>query len=144
MPVIKPGVWIILALVLAVLEMFIPGLVIIWFGVGALLTGIIALFIHNPYVHYAAFLFFSGLGVFLAQWIGRKITRPEPEPVGALRYQAAEGIVVQEIMPPNYGKVKLSGEEWLAESEVKIAAGSRVRVRKVEGTRLIVEPINKE
>ncbi len=144
MPVIKPGVWIVLALVLAALEMFVPGLVIIWFGVGALLTGIIAFFIHNPYVHYAAFLLFSGLGVFLAQWIGRKITHPEPEPVGALRYQSATGVVVQEIAPPNYGRVKISGEEWLAESEVRIAAGSRIRVRKVDGTRLIVEPINKE
>lgn len=142
MPVIKPGVWFILGLVLAALEMIVPGLVIIWFGVGAILTGIIALFISNPIVHYVAFLFFSGLGIFLAQWIGRKITRPEPEPVGALRYQGAEALVIQEIVPPNYGRVKLSGEEWLAESTERIPMGSKVRVQRVVGTRLIVEPVN--
>jgi membrane protein implicated in regulation of membrane protease activity len=144
MPILKPAVWIIMGLVLAVLEMIVPGLVIIWFGVGAIVTGIIALFIHNPYVHYGTFLFLSGLGVFLAQWIGEKITNPEPEPVGALRYFGAVGTVIKDIVPPNQGRVKVSGEEWLAESEVTIPAGHKVRILKVEGTRLIVEPFKKE
>ena len=144
MPVLKPVVWIVIGLVLAALEMVVPGLVIIWFGVGAVLAGITALLIDNPYVHYGAFLIFSGLGVFLAQWIGRKITRPEPEPVGALRYGGAVGLVIQDILPPGYGRVKITGEEWLAEAEVTIPAGSKVRVLKVDGTRLVVEPLKKE
>lgn len=140
MPAIKPAVWIIIGLVLAALEMVVPGLVIIWFGAGAVIAGIIAFFIPNPAVHYIAFVFFSGLGVFLAQWLGRKITRPEPELVGALRLFGAIGLVVQDIKPPERGRVKVSGEEWLAESKENIAAGTRVRVMRVDGTRLIVEP----
>ncbi|MGQ9707673.1 MAG: NfeD family protein [bacterium] len=140
MPDIKPVVWIIIGLVLAALEMVVPGLVIIWFGLAAVITGIIALFIHNPVVHYIAFVVFSGLGVFLAQWIGKKITRPEPEPVGALRLSGAHGLVVQDIRPPEPGRVKVTGEEWLAESNQTIATGTRVRVLRVDGTHLIVEP----
>ncbi|MEO0019503.1 MAG: NfeD family protein [candidate division WOR-3 bacterium] len=141
MPVLKPIVWIILGLVLAALEMVVPGLVIIWFGLAAVITGVLSIFIHNPYFHYAVFLLLSGLGIFLAQWIGRRITKPEPEPVGALRLSGAIGVVVKDIKPPELGRVKVTGEEWLAESNVAVDAGVKVRVLRVEGTRLIVEPV---
>ncbi len=140
MPVLKPIVWIVLGLVLAALEMVVPGLVIIWFGLAAVITGVLAIFIHNPSFQYAIFLVLSGLGIFFAQWIGRRITKPEPELVGALRLAGATGLVVQDIKPPELGRVKVSGEEWLAESNVAINAGVKVRVLRVDGTRLIVEP----
>ncbi len=139
MPVLKPVVWIVAGLVIAALEMVVPGNVIIWFGLAAILTGIIAIFVHNPYVHYGAFIILSGGALFLAQWIGRKITRPEPEPVGALRLFGAIGLVIKEINPPELGRVKVDGEEWLAQSDESIGTGERVKVVRVEGTRLIVE-----
>jgi len=138
---LKPVVWIIIGLVLVALEMVVPGLVIIWFGVAAVLTGILAFFIPNPYFQYGAFLFFSGLGVFLAQWIGRKITRPEPEPVGALRLPGAIGVVLESIEPAKMGRVKVQGEEWRAEAAVPLAEGVKVKVVKVDGTHLVVEPL---
>ncbi len=141
MPAIKPEVWIVIGLALSALEMVVPGLVIIWFGLGAIIAGIVAFFIHKPLVHYLVFLLVSGLGVFLAQWIGKKITRPESEPVGALRLFGAIGLVVQDIKPPGYGRVKVTGEEWLAESTQDISAGTKVRVLGVDGTRLIVKPL---
>lgn len=141
MPGLKPVVWIVLGLVLAALEMVVPGLVIIWFGVAAVLTGILGFFVHNGYFQYGAFLFFSGLGVFLAQWIGRRITRPEPEPVGALRLSGAVGRVLERIEPGKMGRVKIMGEEWRAEAEGVIEEGKRVRVLRVDGTHLVVEPL---
>lgn len=144
MPVLKPLVWIAIGLVLAALEMVVPGLVIIWFGVAAVLTGVLAIFVHNPYFQYGAFLVFSGLGVFLAQWIGRKITRPEPEPLGALRLLGATGIVAEKIEPAKMGKVKVQGEEWRAEAKEAIPTGERVRILRVDGTHLVVEVLKKE
>ncbi len=143
MPVLKPVVWIIIGLILSALEMVVPGLVIIWFGAAAVITGVLAIFVHNPYFHYGAFLFLSGLGVFLAQWIGRKITRPEPEPVGALRLSGKTGLVIQEIAPPELGRVKVNGEEWLAQADETIKKGVKVQVLRVEGTRLIVKVFEK-
>ncbi len=140
MPAIKPEIWIVIGLVLVALEMVVPGLVIIWFGVGAIIAGIVAFFVHNPVAHYIIFLLVSALGVFLAQWIGKKITKPESEPVGALRLFGATGLVVQDIKPPEYGRVKVTGEEWLAESNQTVPAGTKIRVLRVDGTRLIVEP----
>ena len=137
---LSPAVWMIAGLVIAALEMVVPGFVIIWFGVAAVLTGILAFFVHNTYFQLGAFAVLSGLLVFLAQWIGRRITRPEPEPAGANRMPGAIGTVVQDILPGDVGRVKVTGEEWRAEAEVAIAKGKRIRVLRVEGTRVIVEP----
>ncbi|MEO0074124.1 MAG: NfeD family protein [candidate division WOR-3 bacterium] len=135
----KPFVWIAAGLVIAALEMIIPGNVIIWFGAAAVLTGLLAFLVHNTYVLFGFFLLASGLMVFLAQWIGRKITRPEPAPVGANRFDGVEAVVMAEIRPSEPGRVKVFGEEWRAESDEVLKKGERVRVVKVDGTRLIVE-----
>ncbi|MEO0079277.1 MAG: NfeD family protein [candidate division WOR-3 bacterium] len=140
MPELKPVVWIAAGLILAALEMVVPGMVIIWFGVAAVVTGVLAIFIHNPYFHFGAFIVLSGLMVFFSQWIGRRLTRQEPEPVGALRMLGAVGTVVSEIGPEKTGRVKVSGEEWRADAAVTITVGTKVKVLRVEGTRLIVEP----
>jgi membrane protein implicated in regulation of membrane protease activity len=135
---LKPAVWIIAGLVLAVLEMLMPGLVIIWFGVAAVVTGIMAIFVHNQYIQFGVFIVLSAVMVVFSQKIARKITHKEPEQVGANRMVGVTGIVVQPISPPELGRVKVNGDEWRAESNMAIARGARVRVLGVEGTRLIV------
>ncbi|MEO0085927.1 MAG: NfeD family protein [candidate division WOR-3 bacterium] len=144
MPRLSPAVWIIAGLVIAALEMVVPGFVVIWFGVAAIVTGILALFVRNTYFQLGFFAVLSGLLVFLAQWIGRRITRPEPEPAGANRMPGAFGTVLQDIVPGEVGRVKVTGEEWRAEAGVAISRGKRVRVVRVEGTRLIVEPADEK
>jgi membrane protein implicated in regulation of membrane protease activity len=136
---LKPAVWIIAGLVLAALEMIVPGLVIIWFGVAGVVTGILALFVHNQYIQFGVFLVLSGVMVVFSQRIARKITHPEPEPVGANRMVDAIGLVVAGIMPPEFGRVKVHGEEWRATAKCDLPVGTRVRVIAVEGTHLVVE-----
>lgn len=138
---LKPAVWIVAGLILAALEMLMPGLVIIWFGIAAVVTGILAIFVHNPYVQFGVFIVLSGIMVVFSQRIARRITHKEPEPVGSNRMPGAIGIVVQDINPPGLGRVKVSGDEWRAEAAAAISRGQRVRVLRVDGTRLIVEPI---
>lgn len=135
----KPFVWIAVGLVIAALEMIVPGNVIIWFGAAAVLTGILAFFVHNNHVLFGFFLVLSGVMVFLAQWIGRKITKSEPAPVGANRFDGVEAVVMAAIRPGEPGRVKVLGEEWRAESAQSLEKGERVRVVRVDGTRLIVE-----
>ncbi len=136
---LKPAVWIIAGLVLAALEMIVPGLVIIWFGIAGVVTGILAIFIHNPYIQFGIFIVLSGAMVVFSQRIARRITRPEPEPVGANRMVGAAGRVVVDIKPPELGRVKVSGEEWRAASAAELPVGALVRVVAVDGTHLVVE-----
>ncbi|OYD14882.1 hypothetical protein CH330_07140 [candidate division WOR-3 bacterium JGI_Cruoil_03_51_56] len=136
-----PAFWIIIGLILAALEMVFPGLVIIWFGIAGVLTGILAIFVHNSLVLFVVFAGLSGVMVLCSRLIFRKITKPEPEPVGANRLKGVTGLVVRDINPPEYGRVKIMGEEWRAEAKVSITRNEKVKVIEVEGTHLVVEPI---
>jgi len=136
---LKPAVWIIAGLVLAALEMIVPGLVILWFGIAGVVTGILALFVHNQYIQFGVFIALSGVMVVFSQRIGRRITHPEPEPVGANRMVGATGRVVADIKPPEFGRVNVRGEEWRAAAMRELAAGANVRVVAVDGTHLVVE-----
>ena len=138
---LKPAVWIIAGLVLAALEIVVPGFVIIWFGVAGVITGVLAIFVRNPYIQFGVFLVLSGIMVVFSQRIARKITRPEPEQVGANRMAGVTGIVVQDIAPPEFGRVKVGGDEWRAAAGCAIPAGGTVKVIEVKGTHLVVEPI---
>jgi membrane protein implicated in regulation of membrane protease activity len=136
-----PAIWIIAGLAMVVLEMIVPGLIIIWFGIGAIAAGLVALLVPDPYVQFGVFVVVSGVLVVFSQRIARRISKPEPEPVGANRMSGAVGTVIADIAPPKAGRVKVGGDEWLADSSVPIAAGSQVKVKMVSGTRLVVEPV---
>lgn len=136
---LKPAVWIIAGLVLVALEMIVPGLVIIWFGVAAVVTGILAIFVHNQYILFVVFIALSGIMVVFSQRIARRITHREPERVGANRMVGATGRVVADIKPPEFGRVNVRGEEWRAAAMRELAVGANVRVVAVDGTHLVVE-----
>ena len=76
---LTPARWIIAGLVLAVLEMIIPGMVIIWLGIAGVVTGILAIFVHNQYIQFGVFVVLSGLMVVFSRRIAQRITHPEPE-----------------------------------------------------------------
>lgn len=139
---LTPAVWIGAGLILAALEMIVPGLVILWFGIAAMVTGVLALFVKSPYVQFGVFVALSALMVFFSQRIGRLITRPEPGAVGANRMSGVTGRVLIALEPGSYGRVKVRGEEWLAKAGCPIAVGQDVRVVAVEGAHVVVEPVN--
>jgi membrane protein implicated in regulation of membrane protease activity len=136
---LTPALWIIAGLVLTVLEMIVPGLVIIWFGIAGVVTGILAFFVPNQFVQFSVFVTLSGLMVVFSQRIARRITHAEPELVGANRWVGTTGQVIAVIKPPEFGRVKVHGEEWRATATREIPAGGMVRVVAVAGTHLEVE-----
>jgi membrane-bound ClpP family serine protease len=52
----------------------------------------------------------------------------------------ADGEALTAIAPDTAGQVRVRGEIWRAISQVTIAAGSRVRVTRLSGLTVIVEP----
>lgn len=137
-----PAAWIIGGLILAALEMIVPGFVLLWFGVAAVVTGILALFVHNWVVQLAVFAGLSAALVLTSQLISRRLTKPESEPVGANRMRGVEGRVVRDIEASGFGRVKVGGEEWRATADQSIAVGKKVKVIEVKGTHLVVEPVS--
>lgn len=136
----SPALWIITGLVLAALEMVVPGFILIWFGVAGVVTGILAFFIKSAYWQLGIFAVLSGILVIASQIISRRMSKPESDPVGATRLIGIEAQVIRDIKPPETGRVKVLGEEWRAESKTAIGQGSKVKITSVEGTHLVVEP----
>jgi len=127
---LTPALWIIAGLVLAVLEMIVPGLVIIWFGIAGVVTGILAFFVHNQYIQFGVFVVLSGLMVVFSQRIAGKITHPEPELVGANRWVGVGGRVIADITPPEFGRVRVRGRSGERRRSVSWRPGHGARSRR--------------
>ncbi len=135
--------WWILAAVLCALETVVPGAVIIWFGVSALVVGALLLVIPGTPLPLQIVLF-GVLGVVaLLAW--RKYRRPEAEqsdqPTLNQRgvHYIGQVLTLVEPIVSGQGKVRVGDTVWLARGG-DAPAGSSVRVVGVDGAVLKVEP----
>ncbi len=133
-------VWFIAAFALIVLEPLLPGLVIIWFGFGALFAGIFALLGANFYVQLIVFALVSILSlIFIRRMVAKDDEKSQG--VGAERLIGMTGKVIENIPASDFGLIVVDGEKWRAFCEEECQRGERVRVTKIEGTHLVVEKI---
>jgi membrane protein implicated in regulation of membrane protease activity len=134
--------WIIAGLLMLILELFIPGVVIVFFGAGAILTGIISAIVQIPWQFEVLIFVVSSLLmlVFMRKYIVKKFNKKdrsgETEDI-----IGAEALVDVKITPKTPGKVMYRGSLWRAESEVEIEPGTRVRIIGKRSIVLIVKPL---
>ena len=135
-------IWFIAAFVLIFLEPVLPGLVIIWFGFGALFAGIAALLGAGFYVQLVVFALVSVLSlVFIRKMVAKEDEKPQG--VGAKRLVGMYGKVIKTIPAGDYGMIRVDGEEWRAYCEKECKEGEKVKVIKIDGTHLVVEKAGK-
>lgn len=80
---------------------------------------------------------------------GRRLDRSSPHHgIGANRWVGKEGLVLADIpgRAGEVGRIRIEREEWVAESGagIPIRAGSTVLVSRVDGTRMVVLPLELE
>ncbi|MEZ5924640.1 MAG: NfeD family protein [Hyphomicrobiaceae bacterium] len=133
--------WLIAAAVLLILEVFAPGVFLMWFGVAAAVVGLIALVVDMPLLWQA--LLFAAAAI-ASVLIGRKVF-PYTEQVSDqsslnLRGQQYVGrtYTLEQSIVEGRGKLRVGDSLWSAEGP-DLAAGARVRVTGVRGTVLMVE-----
>ena len=136
--------WIVGGIVLVLAELVIPSFFIVWFGLGALLTGLLTLaFELSPTAQLAtwtlASLAMAGLWfrVFKQSFVKTRVGTADGEVIGEI------GLLVSAVAPFERGKVRfqrpvLGSEEWVCLADAAIAAGERVKVVAVEGSFLKV------
>ena len=136
-----PWNWFILAVILFALETVIPGVHFLWFGVAAVLIGLLALATDIAWQwQLIAFAIIAVATVFLV----RRYARPDAtlSDLPDLNVRGAQYIgrtvTVEEPIRSGRGKVRVGDTVWQAEGPDS-AAGSRVRVTSVNGTVLVVE-----
>ena len=135
--------WLILALILGIAEIIIPGVFLIWLGAAALLTGILTLALGLPDA--AQFAVFA-VAAIVAVYSGRKWFRANPiESSDPLLNDRAgrligETVLVVEPIVGGQGRVKVRDGVWNARGP-DMPSGARVRVVGVEGSFLVVEAV---
>lgn len=137
--------WIISGLLMMVMEFAVPGFVIIFFGAGAVVTGLLlGLFPSmNVTLQLVFFTVFSltTLFVFRRYAVGRG-KKVSAAGVGDIDDDCTgrTAKVVKAIQPGDVGTVELDGTNWNAVSSVSIEEASFVKIVSRDGLTLKVEP----
>ena len=136
-------IWMTLGLMLAGLEMLVPGVYLIWLGIAAIITGVMTLGLDlSPAVQLVDFVFLSLIIAFSAKrFLGeRPIESSDPLMNRRGARLVGETALVVQAIEHGSGRVKLGDSEWIARGP-DVAAGERVRIRGSEGAILLVEPL---
>ena len=137
-------IWITLGLVLAALEMLVPGVYLIWLAIAALLTGVLAFAVDVPLsMQIVSFVSLSLIAVFSARrWLrDSPIISSDPLLNRRGARMVGETAVVTQAIEHGSGRVHLGDSDWIARGP-DMAVGERVRVTGNEGSTLLVEPLN--
>lgn len=136
-------VWLTLGLLLAALEMLVPGVYLIWLAVAAIITGVLTLVLDlSVPMQVVDFVFLSLIAAFSARRFLRDkpIISSDPLLNRRLAQLVGEIAVVTQAIEDGDGRVKLGDSEWIARGP-DVAAGTRVRVTGSKGVVLVVEPL---
>ena len=137
-------IWLTLGLVLATLEMLVPGVYLIWLALAAIATGILTALFDIPLsMQIVDFVFLSLIAAYSARRFFRESPDDSADPLmndrgGRMVGQTA---IVSTAIENGTGRVKYGDGEWIARGP-EMAAGARVRIVGSEGAVLLVEPVN--
>ena len=139
--------WMIFAALMIIGEIFTAGFFILWFGVGAIAAGILAVFGLGIGWQLGVFVVVSLVLLLVSRKFADKISKPQPDGIGADRFVGQKGIVLEEINNlANTGQVRLGKEKWRAENttEESIPVDAKVEVVEMSGTHLVVQLLKGE
>ncbi|QPC98421.1 NfeD family protein [Qipengyuania soli] len=136
-------IWLILGLALAVLEMLVPGVYLIWLAAAAIVIAAIT-FVSGPplAVQVIAFVSLALVFAFSAKrWLReRPIESTDPLLNNRGGRLVGETALVTTAIESGSGRVRVGDSEWIARGP-DAAAGERVRITGNSGAELLVEPI---
>ncbi|MEO6388483.1 MAG: NfeD family protein [Croceibacterium sp.] len=137
-------VWLTLGLVLAGLEMVVPGVHLIWLACAAIATGVLTATLHISLpMQVIDFVFFSLIAVYSARRFLAENPVDSSDPMMNQRGArlVGETALVVTAIEHGSGRIHLGDSEWIAHGP-DVAAGERVRISGSEGAILLVEPLN--
>lgn len=131
-------IWLALAFIFLMIEIFAPGFIFACFVVGSLGGALTAVFSESYLLQGVIFAVASLILIPLSRPLANKITKPSPVKsnvdglIGKIGYVKAE-------VSDTAGQVVVDGQIWQGRSKNTIAVDQKVTVLSVEGARLNVE-----
>ena len=136
-------VWLTLGVLLAGLEMVVPGVYLIWLGIAAIVTGVLTGLLHlSMPVQVIDFVFLSLICAYSARRFltDSPITSVDPLMNRRMARMVGATAVVVQAIEHGRGRVHLGDSEWNVRGP-DLAVGERVRITGSDGGTLLVEPI---
>lgn len=143
--------WLLAGILLVFIEFFIPGVIIVFFGFGAV-TVAFTTWIHlTPTLALQVLVFWISSVIyllFLRRLLKRVFTGRQQVGQEELNFivEIGKTVPVIEFIEPGEvgGKVRYQGTQWAARCDVSCAPGECVRIKGYDNLTLIVEKVNKE
>jgi len=143
-------VWSVLGLIFIFIEFFIPGLVIVFFGVGALITAVATWSGLTPSLPLQLLIFIVSSVLFLVllrKYVKRTFLGKTLGEEDGRNFNIEIGKIVpviESIQPGKVGgKVRYQGTNWSARAPERIEPGESVKITGCENITLMVEKVKK-
>ncbi len=140
-------VWMGLAALFLIAEIFTAGFFLLWFSFGAAAAGVLALLNVDTTGQLITFILSSGILFVFGRRFAERVTVKQPPGIGADRFIDKEGVVLESIdNHANTGSIRIGQDLWRANSETGevIPPGVIVKIIKIDGTRAVVQIIKEK
>jgi membrane protein implicated in regulation of membrane protease activity len=139
-------IWLILGIIFIIIEIFDPAFFFLSLGIGAIATGLLALFpFVQRYIWLQILLFaiISFIAFLFMRKLGKRVLANPGADTNVYGLKGKIAHVTKAIPAEGKGYAKVGGEEWVAVSEDDsiIEEGSKVTIKDIEGNKLIVAKI---
>jgi len=137
--------WVVLGIVLMLLELAVPAFFLMWFGLGAVVVGLLMLVFPDLSMAYQVIAWTASSMLFVWLWFKVFKSNIFKTRAGLSRgtFIGEVGLVTKDIRPYEKGQIRfqkpiLGNEVWESIADEEIKAGERVKVLEVEGSVLRV------
>jgi membrane protein implicated in regulation of membrane protease activity len=133
--------WVVTGLILVALEVKLSGYVMLWFGVGAFASALLASLGLSFNIQLLTFNVLSVALLLSSRTLFRRFFMRDASSVrhGVEAMLGSEAVVVEKVPADGFGTIRINGELWTARSlEGSIDQGEIVRVENLEGLKLVV------
>lgn len=136
---LKPEfIWILIGLILMLMEFAMPGLIVFFFGVGAIVAGVVCIFADiSVNIQLVIFIVTSIGSLFLLRSSIKRVFLGQ-SPDGNEQIDAQENIgksakAIEDITAGKIGKVEFQGTNWNAKAINEISSGDTVTITAQDG-----------
>ncbi len=136
--------WLIIAGIFFVAEIFTTGFLVFWFGIGGVVAMITSFFIPDLIVQTVIFIIVSVILIFATKPLVNRFLKTDSVNTNAFSIIGKHGIVIKELDSiQGKGQVKVGHEVWSAEelNNNNLKEGTEIVVVKIDGVKAIVSAI---
>jgi membrane protein implicated in regulation of membrane protease activity len=140
-------IWIAMAAILLIAEIFTAGFFLLWFSIGAAGAGILAMLGVGTTAQLIVFILLSCILFVFGRRFAKMVTVNQPPGIGADRFIGQIGYIIEEIdNNAGKGRAKVGADEWrvMSENGEILGVNTLIEIIRIDGTKAIVKPVNKE